>query len=155
MVYKTIIPLAVPAQAIGEELERIEHQHGTTTPQRVRDEARDASATLHRCFEWDDSKAAEKYRLHQAASIICNVTVVHDQRNSGKETRAFVNVSSSRGVGQQGAYISIATAMRNDDTREIVLKQAIRELKAARKKYSDYSELADVFAAIDNLQMEA
>lgn len=155
MIYSARIPLKVTAQIAGEELERIERERGEITPAIVLEESRHDGAPLHDCFEWDDTIAAEKYRLHQASVIICNVQVAVTSGKKQKVTRAFVNISDKRGVGQQGAYISIATAMRNDDTREIVLKQAIRELKAARKKYSDYSELADVFAAIDNLQMEA
>lgn len=30
----------------------------------------------HKCFEWDDSKAAESYRLHQATRIKCHIITV-------------------------------------------------------------------------------
>lgn len=48
----------------------------------------------------------------------------------------------------QGRYINIADAMTDQETREIVLTRAMRELETFRQKYSDLSELADVFAAI-------
>lgn len=153
MIYSARIPLKVTAQIAGEELERIERERGEITPAIVLEESRPDGAPLHDCFEWDDTIAAEKYRLHQASVIICNVQVAVGKKQ--KVTRAFVNISDKRGVGQQGAYISIVTAMADDTTRNVVLQHALRELRYFMKKYRDYTELAEVFTVIEKVTKEA
>lgn len=70
----------VDAQTAGEELDRIRVSYGTLQPAAVVDESRPEDAPLHPCFEWDDETAAEKYREHQATTIIRSVRVVCDQR---------------------------------------------------------------------------
>ena len=40
------------------------------TPQEILEKARDETSELHKCFEWDDSVAAERYRLQQAGNVL-------------------------------------------------------------------------------------
>jgi hypothetical protein len=58
------------------EFEKIKKDAGKLTPEVVVEFARDENSTLHKLFTWDDSKAAEQYRLQQARNIINNVEVV-------------------------------------------------------------------------------
>ncbi len=77
MVYEWKIPkYSLPAQSAGEELERIERKHGRITPGNVLEESRPTGAVLHSLFEWNDSAAAEKFRLEQAREVIGNIAVV-------------------------------------------------------------------------------
>jgi len=46
---------------------------GILTPSAVVDEARPEDSPLHAAFEWDDSIAAEKYRLEQARRLLRQV----------------------------------------------------------------------------------
>ena len=68
MTYKWKLPGIIPveAQEAGEELDRIYKKYGELQPSTIVDESRDSSAPLHKCFEWDDQTAAEKYRETQA-----------------------------------------------------------------------------------------
>ena len=52
------------------ELLRIREERGKLTPAIVLAEATDPEHPLHDKFEWDDSVAAEKYRLAQAAQLL-------------------------------------------------------------------------------------
>ena len=36
------------------------------SPEEVLEKAKDKNSELHKCFEWDDTVAANKYRLQQA-----------------------------------------------------------------------------------------
>ena len=40
------------------------------TPQAVLERAKDENSELHKCFEWDNDVAAEKYRTIQAGNVI-------------------------------------------------------------------------------------
>ena len=46
------------------------------------------SSESYKCFEWDDTKAAEEYRLHQATRIKCQIiTIASPVRKQAKNTQ--------------------------------------------------------------------
>ena len=66
---------------VKKAIVELETRQGTLSSQVVVDEARDISSPLHPFFQWDDSIAAEAYRIQQAESLIRRVkieTVVSD-----------------------------------------------------------------------------
>ena len=75
----------VTPQVVGDTLQRIEKQNGVVTPASVVKIAEPKNAPLHPCFEWDDTKAAEKFRLDQARLIIRSVEVVTMLDNDKQE----------------------------------------------------------------------
>lgn len=97
MVYEWKVPkYRLPAQKAGEELERIERKHGVVTPRNVLEESRPGKAILHDLFEWNDSRAAERFRLEQAQEIIGNIAVVHVVQDAPRTpVRAFVKTIRS------------------------------------------------------------
>ena len=61
--YKWRIPaFKVDADTVGEIFEQIEERDGILSASAVVDEARPEASPIHACFEWDDAKAAERYR---------------------------------------------------------------------------------------------
>lgn len=104
--------------------------------------SRDKDAPLHGMFEWDDSIAAEKYRVQQAGKIIRSIVVVGD--NKPVAYRAFSSIGSK-------AYMSTARAVSSEKTRAILLKSAKNDLVAFRRRYQALSELAEVFDVIDKV----
>ena len=151
MVYEwRYFQMPVKAQDAGEHLEALERARGAITPEIVLEDARDSGALLHDCFEWQDSAAAEKYRLSQAGDLIRNLVVVNVQAQKPEKhgsVRAFVNVSEET----QGLYKSVGVVSRCPEEREQVLKRAMQELNAFREKYQSLSEFFDVFHAIDRM----
>lgn len=57
------------------EIEKIENLYGKITAETVLRHAENKDCILHKLFEWDDSKAAEKFRLSQARTLINNIEV--------------------------------------------------------------------------------
>lgn len=147
MVYKyRSFRFPVPAQVVGEELEKIEAKEGELTKENVLKAARAKSSKIHKCFEWDNEKAAEKFRLHQANLLIDSVVVIYDEAPD-TEVRAFVNI----GDNAQGRFISVRSALENAESKDIVLARAIAELQAFKRKYENLSELSKVFSVIAEL----
>ena len=70
--YKNGISYSVPAQVVGKQFEKIEKKYGELNSQNVLDSARSEKSPIHDLFEWDDTQAAEKYRLSQASKLIVN-----------------------------------------------------------------------------------
>lgn len=136
------------AQAIGDEIEKLrEAQGGFVRPTDVLDAAADPASPLHHHFEWDDTEAAHRFRLHQASTLIRSVVVRYaGDENDGAYTRAFLSVD----VEQIGAtYTSLAHAMSDEDLRAQVMRRAWRELEAFRKKYEEYQHLSNALAKLE------
>lgn len=141
MTYQWKVPgiMPVDAQTAGNELQRIYERDGVIEPETVVEESESPSAPLHSCFEWNDAKAAHKYRITQAQGIIRAIVSVDETENQ-PETRAFVNV--------QQEYHPISIVVKNPETRKILLKNALNELLWFEKKYSSLQELSAIFDAI-------
>lgn len=143
--------LQLDPQAVGTVLEDIERRDGRVTPEAVVDEARKPSSVLHPAFEWDDRVAAEQYRLQQARYILRHIVVREVAPEAPMPVRAFVvadtqdNDDEERGRG----YVHIRTAMSDPALRDAVLAKALAELNQWRQRYANLSELAKVFAALD------
>lgn len=137
----------VPAQAAGEELERIRvRQNGRLEAGDVVRESRDPSAPLHPAFEWDDEKAADAFRVEQAKYIIRSITVMAPKRGGDDAPiRAFVSVVRDA----DRSYTSTAHALSDAELRQQVLDGAWRELEAWRQRHAELTELAEIFATID------
>ena len=146
----------VSAQVAGERLKEIESRDGSITPQAVVDDARPEDSVLHNVFEWNDEKAAEAYRIHQAGNFIRCIVVVPEKNDTVKEpVRLFINTNpTDDGQKKTGSFISLRTAMENPESRKVILSNAKHEMQVFRKKYSDLKELSAVFAAIDETLKE-
>lgn len=150
MIYQWKIPsMPVDADSAGNELERIcQKNNGNLLAKDVVEESRPESAVLHKCFEWDDAVAAERFREVQAGQIIRNITVVHSEEGcEPTEVRAFVSVQKS--------YQPIRVVMSDMDKKAELLLSAFRELKAFQQKYKSLSELDPVFDAINAVSLTA
>lgn len=135
----------VKKEIIKEELKRILDRDGVLKPKIVVDEARDESSVLHEMFDWDDSSAAEKYRLNQAMHIITSVTVTYKD----KEVDVYYNVQLE--TVEQSGYYTGEQIMSDKDKYQEVLRMAIVELKYFEKKYEMIKELKKVFKEIQSL----
>ena len=144
----------VKAEDAAAELHRIEQKHGEVTPRNLLDESTPEDAVMHPCYEWDNEKAADKYRLWQSRSILSCLTVTYIDVQAPEpkkiEVRAYQNVSEER----NGRFINVQSAMEQTTTRDIVLMNAIKELQMFRKKYADLSELSKLIFIIDEIIKE-
>ncbi|MCB1814355.1 MAG: hypothetical protein KDK04_21930 [Candidatus Competibacteraceae bacterium] len=148
--------MSADAQKVGEELEALhEQKSGVVTSQDVVDTASDESSAMHPLFTWDDTEAAQKQRRSEAMFVMRNLVVVVKSTGSKDKVaskpipvRAMINARTEQGRG----YMPIAVGMADDKIRQQILKTALSDLNAWRRKYATLEELADVFTAIDELQ---
>lgn len=102
---------------------------------------------LHKCFEWDDTIAANKYRIEQAKDIAESLLVIRIKPEKTDEPttklRAMYHLPGTPGY-QQSIQI-----VRNEDKYQRLLEQAKTELRMFKAKYSMLSELQDIFDMID------
>lgn len=133
----------VDAQTAGEELDRIYTKTGTLDPAQIVSESRSAAAPLHPCFEWDDATAAEKYREGQAQKLMRAIVTVVETDSGPQAVRAIVSVAQD--------YRPIRVVLEDPKQAQVLLQTALKELKSFQRKYIMLTELAGVFAAIDQI----
>ena len=132
------------AQKVYEEMKSCPE----VSAKEVLEKARDESTELHKCFEWDDRAAAEKYRLHQASNIIRFIIEKPTGENTedGHGKRVF-QISSERGVYQEKEYF-----VKNASESDKLLARALEELESFKRRYSSLKDqLMPVFDAIDSM----
>ncbi len=134
-----------------KELELIRTEHnGLLRPHDVVKFARDPKTSLHKKFTWDDTKAAEEYRLWEARALIRVAVIVEE--NTSEEVRAYVSITDNR--GKEGGYMAVAEVLDNKKLRARMLQDAIDDLNFFRDKYNslkNLSEIKPVFVAIDEV----
>ena len=141
----------ISADVVGEVLEGIEARDGAVTKEAFLEESRPENAPTHRMFEWDDARAAEKYRLVQSKNIINNLRiVVQTDEEEARTLKAFVNVSTGT-QNSSGRYVRIEAAVADDRSRGVMYRNALAELGSFKRKYRELTELEDIFRAIEAL----
>ena len=124
---------------------------GAVTPAAVVDAARSTRHPLHRCFTWDDTVAAERWREQQARVLIGAVRVIVEDGGKGASQVAFLSVNV-RDAGR--AYMASTVVLSDDDYREQALAEALAALNGWRRRHRHLNELAEVFEAIDRVQVK-
>lgn len=125
---------------LREELERIYHQHRTLSPKLVVDTARPEDHPLHSRFQWNDEEAAERFRLAQAAQMIRSVRVVYKENpKTGEESRRRAFVSTAQNT-RPSEYLLTEDALADPFTRELVLREFERAIRALKRQYSHLKE---------------
>ena len=127
------------AQKVADEI-----GDGKVTPQEVLEKARDENSELHKCFEWNDSVAAEKYRLQQARSIIINL-VYEPKRKQEEPVRCF------QITNEKSTYQPTKQFLVQENEYQSLLARAKAELESFKRRYANLTELESVFEAIENI----
>ena len=124
------------AARVTNELEK----QGKLTAKNLVDVSRPVDAPLHPEFEWDDMKAAEKFREEQARNIIRSIQIVYEDYEPRK---MYCNIRRT-----DPEYMSVDVAISKPDTRQMLLDNAFRDMEIFQKKYEMLTELANVFDAM-------
>ena len=138
------------AQIYGKELEKINEDFGSITPEQVVEKARNKSNPMHKYFDWNNNTASEKYRLWQARCLINHITIVIKYDGNIKEQKAFFSVNSEINDEEtEKVYVTMEKALSEKDLRRQVLQKALDEIIYWKMKYNQYKELSEIFKAIN------
>ena len=130
----------------GADAQKVYEELGDTdiSAKEIVEKAKDPNSELHKCFEWDDKKAAEKWRLQQARVLICNLVFeIPDEEDT--PVRAFYITT------EKEDYKPTKLILQQPDEYKILLNNAKAELQTFKRKYKILQELAEIFEKIDEL----
>jgi hypothetical protein len=138
-------------QTVGEHVERLRQASGGyLSPDALVADAKSRSSPLHDCFPWNDRQAAHERRLDVARWMLRNLTVtqvyVNHEVVETEPQRVFVVVSNE---DEDELFTSIDDAMSKESERKQLVKRALAELRAWRRRYGNLKELAKVCQLID------
>ena len=125
------------AQKVAEEI-----GFGKFTPMEVLEKAKDETTELHKCFEWNDSIAAEKYRLEQAKNIIR--MLVYEKETKEQPVVRYYAKTETKHVYQPTKQFLV-----QEDEYQGLLRRALAELEAFKNKYHTLTELENIFEAME------
>lgn len=129
------------AQKVADEIMEIGDE---VKPEQILEKARDKTTELHKCFEWNDSVAAEKYRLHQARTIVCQLVIKEaEEKPDATPKRIFHRTETT------GGYKSVEFILQDQTEYEKLLEMARSELRAFKAKYHSLSEFKEIIALIE------
>lgn len=117
------------------------------TPKDVVNYARNPNTELHKCFEWDDAIAAEKYREHTARVLIRSFTFEHIDKETEERTPIRIFSHDS----EENTYKQTTRMVIVEDKYALLLQNAKRELDKFRKKYEILSELEEIIEDISKI----
>ena len=127
------------AQKVAEEI-----GFGKFTPMEVLEKAKDETTELHKCFEWNDSIAAEKYRLEQAKNIIR--MLVYEKETKEQQVVRYYAKTETKHVYQPTKQFLV-----QEDEYQGLLRRALAELEAFKNKYHTLTELESIFEALETI----
>lgn len=113
------------------------------TPTQVLEKARSEETELHKCFDWNDESAAEKWRIHTARSVLNHLVIKVPEQTEKPAPRIFYKTSQEVGY-QRTEYI-----IKDIDEYQQLLEQAMRELRIFKEKYKMLTELNELFELIE------
>lgn len=144
-------PLPLAAKVVGEELERIREKHGELRPEIVVEESKASRAKLHKLFEWSDSEAATKWRVHQARNIINVLHVTYKGKDNRRVTVSPFVVTGNISDMETRQYEPIEVVMADPEKRRSMIEACLHRLLRIRDEYRAYQEFDRVWQAIDSL----
>lgn len=116
---------------------------GIFTANQVLDLARPKNSPIHKYFNWDDTDAAEKYRLYQARHLISCVVVEIDN----KKVRKYITPVRVEHLDRT-AYVEVNKARNTPDIWSQVLDRAMKDALLWEARYKNLVELTPIHNAI-------
>lgn len=142
----------VNSQVAENEFARLMQQdtNGLLRPEAVVETASNPNHPWHDRFTWDDTAAAEKYRLQEAVTLIrsYNVTISPLKMT----VRALTSLDMDRNNG--GGYRWTMETLARPDMREATLRTALAELERVRVRYAHLEELVSVWETLGEVQLQ-
>lgn len=106
------------------------------TPDDVLERAKDEGSELHKCFDWDDTSAAYKWRKH-TARMICNSIVLTVEKDDDEPPKQFRLIHHD-----QDSYGPALKFFRNPDKYTALLEKMREDAQRFIDRYESLPEAA-------------
>lgn len=145
------------SEVVHQELEQIRKKNPDKTlqPIDIVNAARKKRSPLHRFFEWDDTAAAEKFRLAQATFLVKAVVRVVDRGGEKKTISAYVSKRNYKtGIGKSGGFEPTAVVVKRKSDRDRLIETKVKQLDRLRQEMETISEMVGLSSDIEEILHE-
>jgi hypothetical protein len=133
---------------IREELLDLQKRHKILKPETAVEWARaHPQSALHSSLEWDDSAAANEFRIWQVRRLIA----IHIVSETGVRQMVSLTIDRTK-VG--GGYRALDDVLASGTMRDVLLADALAELERTRSKYESLVELASVWTEVRRVKIK-
>ena len=131
------------------EMKSIGGENGVNPEDMVEYASKNPESELHKCFTWNDPKAASLWRLQEARSIKANLQIVYKEPQMAEPITVQAFMRDRPG----GAYKETIQIFRNTDSLAGTIEIAKRELESFSNKYRFLKDekIQHIIALIDEL----
>lgn len=137
------------AETIGPVLDELASAHGgVLVADRILEAARHPESPLHRFFEWNDSVAAERWRIEQARYLARSIKVVISDGDSGQEVRMLHVVVKD---GERG-YVPIETIVEDTALLDQLVADAKREQEIWFHRHQQLRKVSHLSTLFDEIE---
>jgi len=140
-----------------DEIERVNGLFGGFAPDgQLVEASKNPDAVLHSLFDWNDSSAAQKYRLNTEKRIKRSLVAVYrstQQVPQPQPVRVYprARVLAPDDKTSQRLWVSTFAMLQDPEGRGQLLENARRDLQIFADKYRQLDELSSVLDPIDAL----
>lgn len=114
------------AQIVGEEIDALMAvMGGEVTPEDIVETARPQRSRLHQFFDWDNSTAAENWRLQQARHLIAHVCEVRVIGKKQEAVRSYANVK----IGNENKYVQMDVVLETPAYAQQLIDEAVQYIE--------------------------
>lgn len=137
-------------EAIRARLAEITQQaDGVLTPQAVVAEARNRASPLHGWFVWDDTAAAEAYRLIQARALITSVKIVVTTEHSTVQTVAYVRNPDAEHL--DSGYVTVRSLRDDKQRARAAIIQEFARVAAIMRRAREIAQALGLDGEVDHI----
>lgn len=122
-------------------VQEIVERDGKIAPTELVEAARPKESPAHPAFEWDNKKAGEQWRVHQARNLIRVVRVTVEEREERlvHVPRVIVQGADTR----EGYYRPISVVVEKPDEYQRALDAAVAKLNGAQAALDELHNIAN------------
>jgi len=128
----------------GREIVRLQSVYTDgLTPEIIVTEAESTTSPLHDAFEWNDQKAAHKYRLVQARNLITHIEIKYV---TGETRRLAYNIKRAEGGA---VYVPSSVVSTQSEIAAQLLNECLGDFDSWRDRFDDILALSSWKVASD------
>jgi hypothetical protein len=140
-------------EKVVKEILNIKEKKGLTAEE-VLSQAQKKNSALHDFFTWDDSVAAEKYRLQQARILINEVKIIvnTEEYYAFENVNIKVNDSETEPLETTRQYFTRDEIISTPSLRQQIILRAYNNIIYWKKQYECYAEFQPIIEGIKRVE---
>ena len=107
------------------------------SPHEIVEKAKNSKTELYKCFEWDNKKCGDKFRLDQARQLVRSIVIIPEKETI--EIRAYESII----YNEKKCYVPTEIIVKDEELYLQLVSGIIKSIKELERKLKSYEYLND------------